>query len=1036
MGRLLIIAIWAGLGLARFVAAEPVITDTSQPVAATMIGDAALADVCFVNRSCGWAVGERGVIWHTIDGGASWREQPSGVKCRLNSVCFLDERHGWVVGGATRPATSMTQGVVLRTVDGGQTWLSMPNLVLPGLSRVHFFSSNDGIAIGGGSSFFPSGVFATRDGGREWQALPCDRTGYWLAGDFLATDTGAVAGAEGQFATVARGKVTPSQLSSPSARSFHALRLVAPIGGWMVGDGGILMTTSDLGKSWQTPSENMPVDVFSQFDFRTVALRGRHVWVAGSPGTRVFHSSDAGQNWQMFATGQTVPINALTFVDELNGWAVGELGSILATQDGGQTWQLQRAGGRRAALLAVFADAIDLPLELVADQGAAEGYLTAIEILHPAIVGDGPAVDASISSRVRDAIILAGATSAHSSWRFPLPAGDAALAPEDLIDKLNRATDGRALELLNRHLVSRLRMWRPDVVVVQHAAANGDRPITGLVEQLVLNAIEAAADPAQSPALSSDAQLTAWQVQKVYGVLSAEMRGDEVVSASQFSARLGSSPIDWTAPARHLVTTTSTAPPETIQLRLLIDRTSHAGGPRGLFSGISLPPGGEARRPTANDVVGDADILRRLAVRRRNLRELLERSEGNAAWIGHVDRLVDGLDESGGGELLFQLADGYRASGRFDLAADTFYLLARRYPNHPLTDPALVWLVQFYASGEAARRSTGENAVALRPANPDERRDIEPQVKQASAELPVGANSTPAVGLSRDDRLQRAVQLGEYLEASRPLLFPEPALRFPLVAAHRQLGFANPAKRYFLTLGQLPTNDPWRRCAETEQWLSKPSELPPSKVLGHCRIATNRPHLDGKLDELFWQTADMLLLRGRESLAATERSKPNAFSEVREFRHPTVCLAHDAEFLYLAIRCPKDERGDYQPDDRPRPRDADLAEHDRVALRLDVDRDFTTWFELIVDHRGWTHDSCWGDSHWDPAWYVAAADDPAAWTVEAAIPLADLVAEPPQTKDVWAISVRRTVPGAGHQSWADNATDADSPDQFGFLIFE
>ena len=466
-----------------------------------------------------------------------------------------------------------------------------------------------------------------------------------------------------------------------------------------------------------------------------------------------------------------------------------------------------------------------------------------------------------------------------------------------------------------------------------------------------------------------------------------------------------------------------------------------------MFSGIALSPGGEARRPSANDVVGDVDDLRRLAMRRRNLQELLQRSEGNAAWVGQVERLIDGLDASGGGELLFQLADGYRDSGRLDLAADTYYLLARRYPDHPLTDQALVWLRAILREQRGGAAVDGRRKLSTcGRATAADAAGRENDVKQAGAVAPIGPDAAPAVGLSRDDRLRRAVQLGEYLEASRPMLFAEPAVRFPLVAAQRQLGFANPAKRYFLTLGQLPESDPWRRCAETEQWLAKPGELPPPKVLGHCRIAPERPHLDGKLDEPFWQSADVLRLRGRDSFATGNRTKLETSPVAKESRppsvetdkivHPTVRLAYDAEYLYLAVECPKAEGGDYRADDGPRPRDADLTEHDRVSLRLDVDRDFTTWFELAVDHRGWTHEACWGESHWNPTWYVAAADDATTWTVEAAVPLAELVAEPPATRHVWAAAVRRTIPRVGYQSWSGDPGRDDSPEQFGLLIFE
>src|SRR5690606_13949761 len=64
-----------------------------------LLDDAGLHDVQFVGQRRGWAVGDRGVIWRTDDGGESWQRLASGVDCPLRSVCFLTDRVGWVVGG-------------------------------------------------------------------------------------------------------------------------------------------------------------------------------------------------------------------------------------------------------------------------------------------------------------------------------------------------------------------------------------------------------------------------------------------------------------------------------------------------------------------------------------------------------------------------------------------------------------------------------------------------------------------------------------------------------------------------------------------------------------------------------------------------------------------------------------------------------------------------------------------------------------------------------------------------------------------------
>lgn len=52
-------------------------------------------------------------------------------------------------------------------------------------------------------------------------------------------------------------------------------------------------------------------------------------------------SSD-GENWQQAQVPVQETLTAVYFVDEFNGWAVGHAATILATVDGGKTWQLQQ----------------------------------------------------------------------------------------------------------------------------------------------------------------------------------------------------------------------------------------------------------------------------------------------------------------------------------------------------------------------------------------------------------------------------------------------------------------------------------------------------------------------------------------------------------------------------------------------------------------------------------------------------------------------------------------------------------------------
>ncbi|MEX0613786.1 MAG: YCF48-related protein, partial [Pirellulales bacterium] len=710
-----------------------------------------------------------------------------------------------------------------------------PRLVLPLVTRVKFFDSHRGVAIGHATAYYPSGVFVTQDGGETWQPLPADRAGGWLAGDFLDADTGAVAGPAGSFATLARRQIVRSPLATPSLHSFHAMRLVAPTGGWLVGDGGVVMATNDLGHSWQSPPNDLPDVATDHFDFHAVAMHGAHVWVAGSPGTRVFHSPDGGQSWQASTTGQQAPLRAIHFVDADFGWAVGDLGSILVTRDGGHSWQVQRSGAKRAALLAIFADANDVPLELIAEAGAADGYITAVDILHETTIDPEATAQLATSEQARAAMLLAGAATAESAWRFPLPPDELALAPADVLDSLNRANDGRAVDQIEKHLVRRLRMWRPDIVVTHHTTLEKSEPKAAVLAALIMRSVAAAADSTQYVELADELGLPPWQVKKVYGLLPGSSRGVESIVTGRFSPLLGTTLTDFVSSARQLLATDQSVSPDTYELELVMSQAVDTGGRGGLFGGIALAAASDARRPQSELPVNDLTQVRRLAARRRHLEELLERTEGNAAWIGQVGSLIDESNPNDGAELLIQLADGYRAAGRLNLAADTYYLLARRYPDHPFVERALVWLVQFYASSEAGHHGSSRGLT---------------DVRQASFEEPDAM--TPGVGLARDDRLRRAIQLTDYLKNVRPALYAEPSVRFAEVAAQRQLGFTNPAKRFYLTLRQLPADNPWRQAAETEEWLAKPTEIPPPKPIAAERRADDRPNLDGKLDERFW----------------------------------------------------------------------------------------------------------------------------------------------------------------------------------------
>jgi hypothetical protein len=239
-------------------------------------------------------------------------------------------------------------------------------------------------------------------------------------------------------------------------------------------------------------------------------------------------------------------------------------------------------------------------------------------------------------------------------------------------------------------------------------------------------------------------------------------------------------------------------------------------------------------------------------------------------------------------------------------------------------------------------------------------------------------------------------------------------LAFARSVAARKAGQEKTAAALLSPLKHRRADDPWGDCARAEAWLleGKHGAAPKQTLL--CVSAAMPPHLDGVLDEAAWQRAS-----GDALSSPTEPSAAN------------VRFAYDEQFLYLAMKCYKAANVEYPHDERPRPHDGDVEAHDHVQLRLDIDRDYASCYELLVDSRGWTADRCWGDASWNPEWFVAASEtaDGQSWVIEAAIAWSELTSDAPEPGQAWACAINRCLPIRPH---VENPT----PESFALLLFD
>ena len=255
------------------------------------------------------AVGERGHVLTSTDGGDSWRQSEVPTRSMLTAVTFHDDHLGWAVGH---------DSAILRTEDGGVTWRLVnwaPEEEAP-FFDVWFADADNGIAVGAYGSFY-----RTVDGGESWDFEPIGDADWHLHHIAQAEDGTLYMAAEaGVIYRSDDGGSTWSELPSPYEGSFFG---VLPLGGdaaLVYGLRGHLFRTEDRGENW------------TGIDTGTVAmltsgarLADGTVVIAGLGGT-VLTSNDDGRSFTLYQQKARRGISSVTDLGNGELLLTGEFG--------------------------------------------------------------------------------------------------------------------------------------------------------------------------------------------------------------------------------------------------------------------------------------------------------------------------------------------------------------------------------------------------------------------------------------------------------------------------------------------------------------------------------------------------------------------------------------------------------------------------------------------------------------------------------------------------------------------------------------
>lgn len=235
------------------------------------------------------AVGERGHIVVSDNGGANWRQINSPTQSTLTALYFLDEKNGWAVGH---------DSVILKSNDGGASWRQVhhaPDEQKP-LLDVWFADELNGYAMGAYGLFME-----TSSGGISWQQRK-----------------------------IFDGDTHINAFASAGDKQFIA------------GEAGTLHRSDDAGKTWQALCSPYKGSFFG-----ILPLGDNSLLAFGLRGN-VFRSDDAGATWNAVESGtQAALMGGLVGADGRVVLA-GQGGVTLVSQDQGRSFQLRNHASGKA----------------------------------------------------------------------------------------------------------------------------------------------------------------------------------------------------------------------------------------------------------------------------------------------------------------------------------------------------------------------------------------------------------------------------------------------------------------------------------------------------------------------------------------------------------------------------------------------------------------------------------------------------------------------------------------------------------------
>ena len=1002
---------------------------------ATRASDATLRDCVAPSADRIWAVGDRGLILASENGGRTWNQQESYTETNLSGVAFDSDRVGWAVGGSIHPYSHRSVGVVLATRDGGKIWTSIDATDLPRLTGVQSFGGGYLLAWGDWSPALQTGLIESSDGGITWNPRPMPTS---------HLETCAWRDAHHGIVVDRLSRVFYCSASEPPKLLEFASDPTKPIlsaaineaGWWLAGANGQVFWSID-GKKWSQRSLPGNTSDHQLMKIHDLVLIGEHVWLVGVPGNVVWHSEDRGLSWDVQSISTTLPMHCICSSTSESLIIAGTLSNIHGSRNRGRGWWPIHSWGSRIALVNIAATVDRIAWDSLAYMANETRHQAAAFVLHSQRTHERMDAFCDRDHRVEGLANPLSLSFVEICSRFPV--GDlthgrrksdvvgykkaGVSAQSSPLDERRLLKDELGPSMIARQLALWIRTTRPDALICDELIEE-DTLLVASSE--AVRTAQRLASEAGFRCFSADARIVeqAWNCKRILArsqdsrnpLQSSINRRSEINYAPTTAIKsTGKLLSDLLAPVSPIVD----AYPEngrfklaTIDGKLYSDYVTIFGTMSKASKDhllIEVSNAKETLRPILKSRPANFQTMLATTQHSSLISRLLEMQgpdvQHDVRWQASLKSFLRSTPAELHADSLWQLAQGYRSQGywnRWRFCLDT---LMAESPRSGVAELACLQILQFLGSDEVnlfrTSLSNTNSEVAIEPQS-----HLQTSFISSPFELSVqpAKHASPIVEPSGNhtDEFQK-------FRASLPVRFSwlqwDPRIAVIDAAFQRkharsespQARFQNPLNRIASFHGLLG----WpaigtqelqleARKATREQEANVPnifSEKPHLVSMTHAR-----PKLDGRMDDSFWHTTKSIPM---ESVWSDDR-----LSEC------DLRMAHDGAFLYFVATCSRSKLNhNVKRESIP----------EILTIRFDTDRDYLTWFELQIKEDGSVIELCNDMSGWKPEWYFKIESKEDRWSCEAAIPFSQLQAKTIETNSIWAMAIERMIPNRGVQ---------------------